>query len=86
MRSDRWRSQATRAAAQTVPGAAIHPSAMPTSLLPARWALRAALLGSVWLGALAILAPNTAHATDGTWTGLPGSRVDGGHELDFDSL
>jgi fibronectin-binding autotransporter adhesin len=30
---------------------------------------RAALLGSVWLGALALLTPDAAHATDGTWTG-----------------
>jgi len=36
-------------------------------------ATRAALLGSVWLGALAILAPNIAHAVDGTWTG-PGAE------------
>src|SRR5262249_13005433 len=33
---------------------------------------RAALLGSVWLGALAMLAPNTARAVDGTWpVGVP---------------
>src|SRR5262245_46149441 len=32
---------------------------------------RAALLGSVWLGALAMWAPNTAHAVDGTWTAPP---------------
>src|SRR3989449_7349327 len=31
------------------------------------------MLGSVWLGALAMLAPNTAHAVDGTWTG-PGAE------------
>ena len=31
---------------------------------------RAALLGSVWLGALAVLTPDTALATDGTWTGV----------------
>src|SRR6516165_6944866 len=36
-------------------------------------ATRVALLGSVWLGALAIFAPNTAHAVDGTWTG-PGAE------------
>ena len=34
---------------------------------------RAALLGGVWLGALAIVAPDTAHAVDGTWTG-PGAE------------
>jgi T5SS/PEP-CTERM-associated repeat protein len=32
-------------------------------------AARAALLGSVWLGALAVFAPNAAQATDGTWIG-----------------
>jgi hypothetical protein len=32
-------------------------------------ATRAALLGSVWLGALAVFAPNAAQATDGTWIG-----------------
>src|SRR5262249_4853610 len=55
MRSYRWRSQATRAAA---------PAARPALS-------RAALLGSVWLGALATLTPDAAHAIDidGTWTG-----------------
>src|SRR5262245_15121787 len=71
MRSDRCRSQATRAAAQTVPGAAIHHSAMPTSL-PARRGLRATLLASVWLGASAMSVPATAHV-NGTWTG-PGAE------------
>jgi outer membrane autotransporter protein len=32
-------------------------------------ALRTALLGGVWLGALAMLAPDAAHAVDGTWQG-----------------
>ena len=32
---------------------------------------RAALLGSVCIGALAVLAPGAAHAVDGTWTGAP---------------
>jgi autotransporter-associated beta strand protein len=36
-------------------------------------ALRTALLGGVWLGALAMLAPDAAHATDGTWQG-PGNQ------------
>ena len=35
--------------------------------MPAPLALRAALLASVWLGALALLAPDTARATDATW-------------------
>jgi hypothetical protein len=72
MRSDRWRTQATRAAAQTVPGAAIHPSAMPTSLLPARRGLRAALLASVWVGASAMSVPANAQVS-GIWTG-PGTE------------
>src|SRR5262245_1341524 len=74
MRSYGWRSQTTRAAAPAAPHAAIRDSAIRiamTSALAAR--SRAALLGSVWLGALAMLAPNTAHAVDGTWTG-PGAE------------
>jgi hypothetical protein len=39
----------------------------PRAAAPA--APRAALLGSVWLGALAAFAPNAAQATDGTWIG-----------------
>src|SRR6188472_3882283 len=35
---------------------------------------RAALLGSVCIGALAILGPGTAHAVDGTWTGATTSE------------
>src|SRR5262249_23369230 len=71
MRSYRWRPQATRAAA---PGAAVHDSAIriATRSAPAMRS-RAALLGSVWLGALAVFAPNAAHAVDGTWTG-PGAE------------
>jgi len=67
MRSYRWRSQATRAAA---PRAAPRDSAIQIATRSAPAALsRAALLGSVWLGALAILVPDAAHATDGTWNG-----------------
>src|SRR5262245_66347460 len=70
MRSDRWRSQATRAAAPAVPGAGIRRSAMRTGALVARPALRrAALLGSVCLSAVAILVPNAAHTQDATWNG-----------------
>src|SRR5262245_44261268 len=36
-------------------------------------ATRTALLGGVWLGALAMLAPDAAHAVDGTWRG-PGNQ------------
>jgi len=69
MRSDRCRSEATRAAAQAVRGAAIHLIARPTSLLSAHAGLRAVLLASVWLGAFAVLTPETARAVDGTWQG-----------------
>jgi T5SS/PEP-CTERM-associated repeat protein len=74
MRSYQWRSQATRAAAPAAPGAALRDSAIriATTSAPALRS-RAALLGSVWLGALAMLAPNTAHAVDGTWNG-PGAE------------
>jgi hypothetical protein len=68
MRSYRWRPQATRAAA---PRAAIRGSAIRIVPAAARSAFsRAALLGSVWLGALATLSQGAAHATDGTWTGV----------------
>jgi outer membrane autotransporter protein len=70
MRSYRWRSQATRAAAPAAPGAALRDSAIRIAPPAARMAFsRAALLGSVWLGALATLSPDAAHATDGTWQG-----------------
>ena len=39
----------------------------------ARTATRAALLGSVCIGALTMLVPDAAHAVDGTWTG-PGTE------------
>src|SRR5262245_20306319 len=70
MRSYRWRSQTTRAAAPAAPRAALRDSAIriaTTSALSAR--SRAALLGSVWLGALVVFGPNAAQATDGTWIG-----------------
>src|SRR6516164_1631115 len=55
-------------------GAAVPGCAILVAASAARsTATRAALLGSVWLGALAILAPNIAHAVDGTWTG-PGAE------------
>jgi len=68
MRSYRRRSQATRAAAPrgAIRGGAIR---IATTSPPAARS-RVALLGSVWLGALAMLAPNTARAVDGTWTGI----------------
>jgi hypothetical protein len=67
MRSHRSRSQATRAAAPAVPRAAGRNSTIGIAATPAPLALRAALLGGVWLGALALLAPDTARATDATW-------------------
>src|SRR6516225_6590523 len=71
MRSYRWRSQATRAAA---PRAALRDSAIRIATTSAPSARsRAVMLGSAWLGALAILTPNTAHAVDGTWAG-PGAE------------
>jgi hypothetical protein len=72
MRSYGWRSQATRAAAPAAPRAAHRDSAIRivTASAPSARS-RAALLGSVWLGALAMLAPNAAHAVDGTWTAPP---------------
>src|SRR5262249_18806966 len=74
MRSYRWRPQATRAAAPAAPRAAIRGSAIRIAPPAARVAFsRAALLGSVCLGALAIFAPNAAYAVDGTWTG-PGAE------------
>jgi autotransporter-associated beta strand protein/T5SS/PEP-CTERM-associated repeat protein len=70
MRSYRWRPQATRAAAPAAPRAALGHGAIriATSSAPAALS-RPALLGSVWLGALAVFGPNAAHATDGTWIG-----------------
>src|SRR5262245_45349369 len=70
MRSYGGRSQTTRAAAPAAPRAAIRGSAIRIAPAAGRTAFsRAALLGSVWLGALAAFAPNTAHAADSTWVG-----------------
>src|SRR5215472_19254171 len=70
MRSYGWRPQATRAATSAAPRAALRGSAIriATTSPPAARS-RAALLGSVWLGALSVFAPNAAQATDGTWIG-----------------
>jgi fibronectin-binding autotransporter adhesin len=76
MRSYGWRSQATRAAAPASPHVAHRDSAIRIATASAPSARsRAALLGSVWLGALAILAPDGAHAIDidGIWAG-PGAE------------
>src|SRR6476646_1100809 len=48
--------------------------AAPGARTPSR---RAALLGSVCIGALAMLGPGTAHAVDGTWTGPGGEWTTG---------
>ena len=53
-----------------VPEASV--SDIATSVAPTRTCIaagtRAALLGGVWLGAFAMMAPDAANATDGTWT------------------
>jgi hypothetical protein len=73
MRSCRWRLEAARAAAPAAPSAALRDGAIQITTRSTPAALsRAALLGSVWLGALAMLAPSPAHAVDGTWTGGAG--------------
>jgi autotransporter-associated beta strand protein/T5SS/PEP-CTERM-associated repeat protein len=70
MRSYRWRLEAARAAAPAAPSAALGDGAIQITTRSTPAALsRAALLGSVWLGALAMLAPSPAHAVDGTWLG-----------------
>jgi autotransporter-associated beta strand protein/T5SS/PEP-CTERM-associated repeat protein len=70
MRSYRWRLEAARAAAPAAPSAALRDGAIQITTRSTPAALsRAALLGSVWLGALAVFAPNAAQATDGTWIG-----------------
>src|SRR5215472_15071658 len=70
MRSYGWRPQATRAATSAAPRAALRGSAIRIAPAAARTAFsRAALLGSVWLGALVVFGPNAAQATDGTWIG-----------------
>ncbi|HYX83200.1 MAG TPA: autotransporter-associated beta strand repeat-containing protein, partial [Gemmatimonadales bacterium] len=70
MRSDRRRSQATRAAAEAARCAAIRYGATWTGAPAARSAFRrAALFASVCLSAVAILVPNAAHTQDATWIG-----------------
>jgi autotransporter-associated beta strand protein len=59
---------------QSVPSAVIPEVVIRiAAALPRRALSRAAALGGVWLGALATLTPDVAHATDGTWTG-PGAE------------
>jgi autotransporter-associated beta strand protein len=68
MRSDRVQERKRTPAAST---SAI--ASELAALRPRLAALRTALLGGVWLGAVAMLAPDPAHATDGTWQG-PGNQ------------
>jgi hypothetical protein len=68
----RWvRTRGSRPAPdRRAPAASIRGHAGEFAISAARPAVtRAALLGSVWLGSLAMLAPNLAHAQDATWTG-----------------
>src|SRR5260370_22904256 len=70
MRSYRWRLEAARAAAPAAPSAALRAGAIQITTRSTPAALsRAALLGSVWLGALTVFAPDAVQATDGTWIG-----------------
>src|SRR4051812_48953565 len=74
MRSQRLRSRTAHSALRPGSGVSIGHVAIriaaPGARTPSR---RAALLGSVCIGALAMLGPGTAHAVDGTWTG-PGAE------------
>jgi autotransporter-associated beta strand protein/T5SS/PEP-CTERM-associated repeat protein len=75
MRSQRLRSRTAHSALQPGPGVSIGHVAIriaaPGARTPSR---RAALLGSVCIGALAMLVPGTARAVDGTWTGATTSE------------
>ena len=70
MRSQRLRSRTAHSALRPRPGVSIGHIAIriaaPGARAPSR---RAALLGSVCIGVLAMLVPGAAHAVDGTWTG-----------------
>src|SRR3981081_32050 len=74
MRSYQLRSRTAQAVRRPGPGVSTGDIAIriaaPGARTPSR---RAALLGSVWIGALAMLGPGTTHAVDGTWTG-PGAE------------
>src|SRR5262245_35865989 len=69
MLSLRSRPRAVRARRQRPPGAPVGALAIRAAAPSAR--TRAALLGGVWLGALAALCPKSAHAVDATWTAPP---------------
>src|SRR3954453_6106774 len=74
MRSQRLRSRTAPSALRPGSGVSIGHVAIrivpPDAHTPSR---RAALLGSVCIGALAMLGPDTAHAVDGIWQG-PGAE------------
>src|SRR6478752_7772897 len=74
MRSQRLRSRTAHSALRPRPGVSIGHIAIriaaPGARTPSR---RAALLGSVCIGVLAMLVPGAAHAVDATWTG-PGAE------------
>ena len=83
MRSQRLHSRTAHAALRPRSGVSIGDIAIRIAAPGARApSTRAALLGSVCIGALAMLGPGTAHAVDGTWTG-PGARVDHRHQLEL---
>jgi autotransporter-associated beta strand protein/T5SS/PEP-CTERM-associated repeat protein len=75
MRSLRLPRGATRATtgkrAAAIPSLDIAVALAPPTARPTL--TRAVLLGGVWLGALATVAPDAAHAVDATWTG-PGAE------------
>ena len=77
MRSQRLRSRTAHSALQPGSGVSIGDIAIRIAAPGARTATRAALLGSVCIGALAMLGPGTAHAVDGTWTGPGGEWTTG---------
>src|SRR5512132_3709751 len=74
MRSHRLRSRTSQAALRPKSGVSMGNIAIRIAAPGARAAsTRAALLGSVCIGALAMLVPETAHALDGNWQG-PGAE------------
>jgi autotransporter-associated beta strand protein len=69
MRSDRSRSQATRAAAAAPFEVANREATLPALRRRASATLRPVLLANVCLASLAMLTPGAAQTVDGTWTG-----------------
>src|SRR6516162_3509688 len=85
MRSYRWRSQAPRAAAGAAPRAASRGGAIRITAAATRATFsRAALLGSVWLGALATLSQGAATCHRRHLDRRHKRRVDSGYELDLE--